>query len=452
MTDCSATAIANRVLAGRVTARSVVEAAFADIARRDGQYNSFRELHHDAALAAADEIDRKRLAGLPLGRLAGVPFAIKELFDVAGRRTLAGSRLREDALPAEIDAEAVRALKAEDAVLLGTLNMDEFAYGFSTENQHYGVTRNPHDPTRIAGGSSGGSAAAVAAGLVPLTLGSDTNGSIRVPAALCGIYGVKPTYGRLSCDGVTPFVGSLDHVGYFANTAADLRLADDCLAGPGSGASSAPLDSGTLRVGLLGGWFRQGGTPEVFAALDQIARAFANVRPVELPEVHRARSAAFCITASEAGNLHMADLRRAADRYDDATRERLLAGAMLPAHLVAESQRFRGWFRDRVREVFDSFDILLAPATPCAAPQVGQREVVIDGKPVIVRANLGIYTQPISFIGLPVVTVPVGLEGQLPLGVQLIGKPWSDTMLLEVAEYLENEGVCGVAPPRMIAA
>src|SRR5213594_2553503 len=213
-------------------ARAVVAAALDRIAKRDPTLNCFTTLLGDRALAEAERIDRVIAGGGDAGPLAGVPFAVKNLFDVAGVTTLAGSRIYRDNPPAGRDATAVAALRRAGAVLVGCANMDEFAFGFTTENTHYGPTRNPHDPTRIAGGSSGGSAAAVAAGLVALSLGSDTNGSIRVPAALCGIYGLKPTFGRLSRAGVFPLASSLDHVGPFARSVADLALAFDALQGP----------------------------------------------------------------------------------------------------------------------------------------------------------------------------------------------------------------------------
>ncbi|MFY8210839.1 MAG: amidase family protein, partial [Caulobacter sp.] len=222
MSFCSVVEIAGEVRAGRVTARAVTEATLSRIQRLDSGINAFTAVTEARALAAAEAVDADLAAGRPVGPLAGVPFAVKNLFDIAGLPTLAGSKIRRDAAPPSQDATLVQHLTAAGAVLVGALNMDEFAYGFVTENAHDGPVRNPHDPTRIAGGSSGGSAAAVAAGLVPLTLGSDTNGSIRIPAGLCGVFGLKPTYGRLSRQGVFPFVESLDHVGPFARSVEDL--------------------------------------------------------------------------------------------------------------------------------------------------------------------------------------------------------------------------------------
>jgi Asp-tRNA(Asn)/Glu-tRNA(Gln) amidotransferase A subunit family amidase len=272
-----------------------------------------------------------------------------------------------------------------------------------------------------------------------------------VPAALCGIYGLKPTYGGLSRAGTTPFVASLDHVGHFARTAEDLLLAYDCMAGhdPRDPVSRVNFSSvgmpgklSSLCVGVLDDWFQKGATDEAAAATARVAKGFADVRPATLPEADRARSAAFCITAAEGGNLHLPALRTQAEGFDPATRNRLIAGALLPAAVYVEAQRFRSVFRKSAMKLFDQFDVLLAPSTPCSAPYTGQTHIEIGGEPVLVRPNLGIFTQPISFIGLPVVNLPICLPGKMPLGVQLIGKPGSDRALLAIAAALEAAGCC----------
>ncbi len=225
-------AIARAVRQGSVSAQAVVAACLERIRQRDPQLNAFTAVLEASALQAAERLDRQVAKEIPVRPLAGVPFAVKNLFDVAGLTTLAGSVINRENPPATRDATVVARLKQAGAILVGTLNMDEYASGFVTENSHYGPTRNPHDLSRSAGGSSGGSAAAVAGGLVPLSLGSDTNGSIRVPAALCGIYGLKPTYGRLSRAGVALLAPSFDHVGPLARSVADLALSFDAMQGP----------------------------------------------------------------------------------------------------------------------------------------------------------------------------------------------------------------------------
>ncbi|MBD2101404.1 AtzE family amidohydrolase [Leptolyngbya sp. FACHB-261] len=453
-----AIAIATAVRAGELSAKSVVAAALEQIAAQDKALNCFTTVTAEAALARAVEIDQMIAAGQDPGPLAGVPFAVKNLLDVAGLTTLAGAKIEAEKPAATQDATTVRALKQAGAVLVGALNMDEYAYGFTTENAHYGPCHNPHDLARVAGGSSGGSAAAVAGGLVPLTLGSDTNGSIRVPAALCGIFGLKPTYGRVSRAGAFLFAASLDHIGPFARSVRDIAVAFDILHGPDPAdpvCSTRPPepclpqlaqgpqleDIKGLRIAVADGHFAKGGQPEAFAAVAQVAQALGVQKQVTLPESHRARAAAYVITACEGANLHFANLRKRPGDFDPATRDRFLAGTMIPAPWYIQAQRFRRWYQAQVRQIFESVDVILAPTTPCSAPLIGQEKIVLDGEEVLARPNLGLYTQPISFIGLPVLSVPIHRPGALPLGVQLIAAPYNEALLLRVAAVLEAAGV-----------
>ncbi|HKZ04905.1 MAG TPA: AtzE family amidohydrolase [Methylomirabilota bacterium] len=451
-----AVGIAAAVRRRSASARDTVEAALARIAERDKALNCFTAVLADAARREAAAVDARVAAGEDPGPLAGVPFAVKNLFDVQGLTTLAGSRINAERPPAARDAACVAALRRAGAVLVGALNMDEYAFGFTTENTHYGPTRNPRDPERVAGGSSGGSAAAVAGGLVPLTLGSDTNGSIRVPAALCGVLGLKPTYGRVSRRGTALFAGAFDHVGPLARSARDLAVALDAMQGPdpedpvASRRPAAPtrleLDRGIagLRVAVADEHFARGGEPEVFAAVGDVARALDARERITIAEAHRARAAAMVITAAEGGQLHLADLRARPDAFDPMTRDRFLAATLMPATAYVAAQRFRAWYRARVRALFERVDVILAPTTPYPAPPIGQDRIQVDGGEVLMRPTLGLFTQPLSFIGLPVISVPVW-RGKLPLGVQLIGAPFQESVLLRVAAHLERQGV--VASP-----
>ena len=430
-----------------------VQAALARISATDSLINAFTAVLTERALARAAAVDVSD-AALPL---RGVPFAVKNLFDLQGITTLAGSKIERDTAPAARDAVLVRRLEAAGAVCVGALNMDEYAYGFTTENSHQGPTRNPHDSTRISGGSSGGSAAAVAAGQVPLTLGSDTNGSIRVPASLCGVFGLKPTYGRLPRTGSYPFVASLDHLGPFARSVADLAVAYDAMQGPDADdpaqaarpveATLDTLQHGVqgLRIGVLGGWFRTMALAPALAAVDRAAGALGAVQEITWPEVDRARTAAFLITNAEGASLHLPDLQRRANDFDPHTRDRFLAGALLPAAWVLQSQRVRHWFARQVAASFKDVDVLLAPATPCTAPLIGTEWIEINGQRLPARASMGLLTQPVSCIGLPVVTVPLwGLDTaapHLPIGVQVIAAPWREDLCLRVARALEAAGV-----------
>jgi AtzE family amidohydrolase len=462
-----ATAIAAAIRTGRLRAAEATEAALVRAAAQEGRLDAFTTITAGRARAEAAAMDAAIARGRDPGPLGGVPYAVKNLFDLEGVATIAGSIIGREGPPASRDAFLVRRLSAAGGVCLGALNMDEYAFGFTTENSHYGPTRNPHDPARIAGGSSGGSAAAVAAGVVPIALGSDTNGSIRVPASLCGVFGLKPTYGRLSRAGAFPFVGSLDHVGPLARDLADLALAYDVLQGrdaedpvqqdrppePVSDVLGAGLAG--LRIAIAGGHFARGGHAEAFAAVAAAARALDATSTVEIKDAARARAAAVLITMAEAGNLHLPNLRRRPGDFDPLIRDRLLAGALLPAHWLQQAQRVRAAFRAAMLRLFEEVDVILTPATPHAATPIGQDLLEVEGATVPLRANLGLYTAPISFIGLPAMAVPiadpraVGSPGGLPVGVQLIAAPWREDRLFRVAAALERAGVvASPEPPR----
>ncbi len=453
----SASEIAEAVSSGKVSALAVVEDAFARIAKLNPTLNAFTAVTVERARSRARAIDAEPKDVKKAYSLAGVPFAVKNLFDIAGIATVAGSKINRCHAPAGKDSPLIERLQAAGAVLVGALNMGEYAYDFTGENVHDGPSRNPHDTTRMTGGSSGGSGGAVASGMVPLALGSDTNGSIRVPSSLCGIFGLKPTYGRLSRARTFPFVASLDHLGPFARSTRDLALSYDAKQGPDpedpacAGREVEPvthrLDRGLdgLRVAVAGGYFRKGASPEALTALDRVAQALGARDTIEIPEAHRARAAAYVITATEGAALHLDRLRHQAREFDPAVRDRLIAGAILPASLVVRAQKFRRWYRDRVLDLFGRYDAILAPATPCTAPKIGQQTFTLDGAELPVRPNMGLYTQPISFIGLPVAAMPSPLS-PLPIGVQVIAAPWREDIALRVAHALEQMGV--VAAPR----
>lgn len=448
-----ATAIAQAIRTKAVSATEVAQATLERIEKRDPELNSFTDITTEQAIASAAAVDEAIAQGNDPGAMAGVPFAVKNLFDVAGLVTLAGSKINRENPPASRDATLISALKQAGAVLVGALNMDEYAYGFVTENSHYGPTHNPHDLNRIAGGSSGGSAAAVAGGLVPLSLGSDTNGSIRVPASLCGILGLKPTYGRLSRSGAFLFVSSFDHLGPFARSVRDIALSFDLMQGPDPQdpvcTTRSPefclpqLSKGIegLRIAVADEYFARGAEPVVWEAINRVAKALGANDTVTIPEAHRARAAAYLITTTEGSNLHLPNLKKRPHDFDPATRDRFLSGAMIPGSWYLQAQRFRQWYRDRVQALFQQVDLILAPATPCPAPLIGQETLVIDGVEVLNRPNLGLFTQPLSFIGLPILAVPVHLPNQLPVGVQIIAAPYQEALILRAAAMLEAEGV-----------
>lgn len=459
----TAAGIAEDVAAGRTTATEVAERHLARIGQVDDVVNAFTEVTADRALAEAAEVDAAIARGEAPGPLAGVPFAVKNLFDIEGLTTLAGSKINRDRPPATADAVLIRRLRAAGAVLVGAVGMGEYAYDFTGENAHDGAVRNPHDPARMTGGSSSGSGAATAAGMAPITLGSDTNGSLRVPASLCGVFSLKPTYGRLPRTGTFGFVDSLDHMGPFARSVRDLALAYDAMQGRDAGdhgctapdpdpvapALDRPLDR--ITIGVPGGWLRDRSGTQVRGAVEAAAAVLSgNVARISRPQMDAAeagRAAAYLITASESAAFHLDRLRSRAADFDPDTRDRFLAGAMLPAAWVTKAQRVRAWWFRQASEVLRGHDALIVGATPFSAPLRGQKHLTLNGQDVPLRPNLGILAQPFSCIGLPVVTVPVFARGSMPVGVQIITRPWEEALALKIAARLERSGLAMAHPP-----
>lgn len=453
-----ASSIADDVRSGARSATEVTQECLAAIGNRDQELHAFTAVFAERALGEARAVDAARSRGALLGPLAGVPYTVKNLFDVQGVVTLAGGIVNRDHAPAQNDAVLVARMKSAGAILVGAVNMDEHAYGFTTENSHYGVTRNPLDQARLAGGSSGGSAASVASGLVPLSLGSDTNGSIRVPSSFCGIFGLKPTFGRLPRSGTYPFVHSLDHLGPFARSASDLALCYDALQGfdaadagctrraiePTLDALSSICVEG-LRIAVLGGHFERFAQPQARAAVARVASLLGACETVDWTLAEEARAAAFIVTGSEGGALHAARLANRYADYEPLSRDRLIAGSLIPARWYLAAQKWRARCRTELLKLFDRFDVLLAPATPMSAPLIGCEWLEFGATRLPARPSIGLLTQPISCIGVPVCCVPVWPEQQeaspLPVGVQVIAAPWREDQCLAVGHVLQRSSV-----------
>lgn len=451
-------ALARLVATGEVSAEEVTQAVLARIEAMNGEVNAFTDVTSARALDAARAVDRRRHAGNDLGPLAGVPFAAKNLFDIAGLPTRAGSKINRDLAPAPRDAALVERLTQAGAILVGGLNMGEYAYDFTGENAHDGNCRNPHDLARMSGGSSSGSGAATAAGLAPISLGSDTNGSIRVPSSFCGVFGLKPTYGRLARTRSFPFCDSLDHLGPIARSPRDLALAYDAMQGiDGHDPAQAcrvvqptlpDLDRGVagLRIAVAGGYFDTAGMPEAAEAVARVAKALGATEIRDVVGAAEGRAAAFLITNAESSTFHLDRLRRRADDFDPDTRDRFLAGALLPAAWLVQAQRVRRWFHDETMRLFRDIDLLIAPATPVVAPRTGEKILSFRGQELPLRPNIGVFTQPISCIGFPVAAVPV-FTGALPIGIQIIAAPWREDLCLRAAQLLEDAGIAEARPP-----
>ena len=451
------------IAAGEFSAQEVLQSCLERIDATDARVKAFTGHSFSRAQREATAIDTMRARGQKLPPLAGLPYAVKSLYDIEGEVTLAGSKINCSNAPAKEDAVLIARLKAAGAVLVGSLNMDEYAYGFTTENTHYGPCHNPHDLSCITGGSSGGSGAAVAAQQVPLALGSDTNGSIRVPASLCGVWGLKPTFGRLSRRGTHPFVHNIDHLGPLADSVEGLALSYDAMQmpdalDPGCHVSTvqpvaANLRQGLdeLRIGLLGGYFHDNAASSARAAALQVAAALGAAEGVAWPEPALARAAAFIISASEGGALHLHNLRKRADDFEPLSVDRFISGALQPAAWYVRAQRFRRVYRDKVNALFNDWDILIAPATPVSAPEIGTEWLDINGARLPCRASMGLLTQPISLAGCPVVCAPLWPEGTggMPIGVQLIAAPWREDLALRAGWALQQAGIACLKPVRL---
>ena len=438
---------------GEVSASEIAASTLERISISNPALNAFIEITRERAISEAKNIDAARKRDDYKLPLAAVPYAVKNLFDVEGITTLAGARIHANKPPAIRDARLIKNLHGAGGLLTGTLNMDAYAYGFTTENTHYGATHNPRDLSRSAGGSSGGTGAAVAAGLVPIGIGSDTNGSIRVPSSLCGVFGLKPSYGRLSRSGTIPFVSSLDHLGPMATTVEDLSLAYDVMQGidPTDAAcaqkpaqatlTELPREIEGLRIARLTGYFDENAGIDAQWASRTAANALLADDEVELPGAAQARAAAYLITAAESGSLYLDALRHRMDEFEPLSLERLIAGSLIPATWYQRALRYRRWYLNQALSLFKDYDLLIAPATPVTAPLLGQNFIHIGERELPTRPNMGLLTQPISFIGLPVAVAPLWPESGLPMGVQLIAAPWREDICLRAASALEKLGI-----------
>ena len=381
---------------------------------------------------------------------------MKDLFSTKGVRTTGGSKILGDSVPAA-DATVVARLGAAGAIVLGKLNMHEFAYGPEGLNAHYGDARNPWDARahRITGGSSSGSGAAVAAGLAPGSLGSDTGGSIRIPASLCGITGLKPTYGRVSRAGVLPLAWSMDHVGPMTRTARDCALMLNAIAGydPADPTTSVlPVPDYTaalrgdvkgLRVGLLCAHFTDVATAEVRAAVEaaaeQLERAGAILDEVNLAGVLHVAAASSAIVASEALAYHAGWMRSRPQDYQPDVRERLRMGAFVSGAHYVRAQQLRALVRSEIDEALAKRDVLLAPATPIPAPVLGERETTLGDGTSDVRAALIRLTRPFNYSGHPTGAAPCGFTaGGLPIGLQIVGRPFDEATVLRVVDAYQR--------------
>lgn len=409
--------------------------------KRTAELRAFISAPDERARREAQRAERRRAPG-ERGALLGVPIAVKDLFATRGLRTTAGSRILRDWVPSG-DAAAVERLRAAGAIVFGKTNLHEFAYGVSNANPWWGVARNPHDPSRSPGGSSGGSAIAVVAGLCAGALGSDTGGSIRVPASLCGCVGLKPTFGAVPLNGTFPLGWSLDHAGPLARTVDDVGLLYDVLSGGDAGRRSRRASAQGLRVGVLRGSIVQNVQPGVSRQVDAAAAALRRrglrVRDLEIPEMEWTVATQLVTLRAEASALHARWIRAQPRAYGADVRTRLQLGALVAGADYVLAQRVRARIRAAMSRVFRDIDILLLPTTPITAPVIGERTVRWRSGEEPVDGALVRLTAPFNLTGLPALSVPFGAVAGLPVGVQVVGR-WNDEAhVLAVGRLIEEE-------------
>jgi len=448
--------LARAIASKDVSPVEVVQAHLDRIAALDGKLKAYLTVMADAALERARAAEAAVMSGEPLGRLHGVPVGLKDLYWTKGVKTTGGSRILADWIPTE-DATVVSRLAGAGAIALGKLNMHEFAFGPEGLNPHYGTPWNPwdHSTHRICGGSSSGAGAAVAAGLCPAALGSDTGGSIRIPSALCGLSGVKPTYGRVSRAGVLPLAWSLDHVGPMCRTAADCALLLGVMAGydPRDPTTSVlPVPDYTaaltgqvkgLRVGVLRSFFLESTGMALRQAVEEAVKVLeglgATAHEVNLENAKHAPAASWAVLSAEAYAYHEAWLRQRPGDYGDDVRERLRVGAFVSGADYVRGQQARAVLRNEVDGALAKADVLVCATTPVVATAVGQSDVMVEHEKLPVRTSLIRFTRPFNLSGHPAASIPCGFTAAgLPVGLQIIGRPFDEATVLRVADAYQR--------------
>jgi aspartyl-tRNA(Asn)/glutamyl-tRNA(Gln) amidotransferase subunit A len=434
--------LAAALRARKVSSRELVTHSLHEIERLDSRLNAFITVTAEAALAEADARDRELARGVDRGPLHGIPIAHKDLMRTKGVRTTAGSKIFADYVPGR-DAAIVTRLREAGAVSLGKTGLHELAYGITSNNPHFGAIHNPWDLTRIPGGSSGGSAAAVAAGILPFATGSDTGGSIRIPASFCGVVGLKPTFGRVNIRGVLPLGFSQDHVGPITRTMRDTAIAFQAMVDHPTGyVPPAGPNLARFRIGWPSNFFMERVDSEVEGAVrvafGVAAVAGARIVEVEVPDMEALRSAAATCLLVEAA----AALRPYLDRRSDFGADVLMLldqGKAIPGIEYIEAQRMRRRIGRQFARLFDDVDCIFTPATPITAPLIGQSTVEIHGATEEVRAAATRFTRGMNALGLPAISIPCGFSRSgLPIGLQIIAAARQEDVLLHVAAAMED--------------
>ena len=446
---------ATELVAHRLSPVELTQAYLDRIAEIDPLINAYITVTADRALDQAKQAEAEIVSGNYKGPLHGIPIGLKDLFDTKGIRTTAGSKIMAERVPSE-DGHVVSLLNHAGAILLGKLNMHEFAFGITNVNPHYGPARNSWNKDRITGGSSGGSGTAMAAGLCAAALGSDTGGSIRIPACFCGIVGLKPTYGRVSKRGVMPLSWSLDHVGPMTRTVEDAALMLQVIAGydtqdPGSTDIAVPNYSAEIakgikgmRIAVLRGGYVLPMDADIESAFEESIKTLKSLGamvtdPVELPYIEDTLSANITIISSEAATVHQTEMNGRPHDYGEDVLARLSIGRDHPATAYITARNTQRQMRDQLMDSLANYDALILPMMPLGAPPIGQNDVLVGGKVLDVRAAVTRYTQPFNLTGFPAISVPCGFtDDALPIGFQLVAKPFEESVLLRITHAYER--------------
>lgn len=442
--------LANRLRKGQTSCIELVTAAI-DALKRD-ELNAVITIMEEQATAAAVERDKELAAGMDRGLLHGIPLAHKDLFYTRDVRTTAGSRLYSDFVPSH-NATVIDKLDIAGAITIAKLNLHELAYGITSKNPYYGFVRNPNDTERIPGGSSGGSAAIVATGAIAMSLGTDTGGSVRIPASYCGVVGLKPTYGRVSRRGVLPLSPGLDHVGPIAASVEDCALAMNAIAGPDPNDESSakiaapdfnlpPLSSlAGVRIGIPQSFFFSNVRNEVGAAVHRVAteaeRLGAELRDVQIPDFTKINLAARVIQLSDVAALY--SNYRDSSQFGNDVWALLEQGRMIAGYEYVNAQRLRTVFRREMDALWTKVDALFTPTTPVTAPLMSETTVDINGQMEDTRMASTRLVRGLNLIGEPGLSMPCGRTAQgLPIGLQIISPPFTEPQLLQLARSIES--------------
>lgn len=436
--------ISEKYVSGEIKPTELVSHLIDDAKKNNPQNHIFITVTEERAMEEALKAEKEMASGVFKGPLHGIPYTLKDLFKTKGIKTTGGSKVLADYVPEE-DATVVKQLNGCGSVLLGKVNLHEFAHGAIGTNPHYGTVPNPYDGTRIAGGSSSGSGGAVAGGYGLFSLGTDTGGSVRVPAALCGLVGLKPTYGLLSTDGVIPYCWSLDHVGIIANTAYDTKLILSSLVQDAKVDGIKSQDNKKqVVVGIPNTFFYDDLDPEIEEALEKVKKNFvamgATLKSVEMPDLQNSRTASLVIQLPEVLSYHSKYLEEKGTLYSPDIFAGMTAGQFILAEQYLRAKRMLNYYREEMRKIFAEVDVLLIPSTPCVAPRIEDSFVELNGKQTPVGNAVTKFFSLFNMTGNPSITVPAGFNSTgLPMGFQLVGREFEDEFIVDLSiEYEKN--------------